>query len=155
MKPLIPALVCLGLALPLVVDRSSIARSAPPESGPGDSSVSDVLDAQPKLIQIRGTIDGSGKIACTRETVRYIHKQWQSPTNLVFGGEPWADLDQTPKMWPELARSLDLTRAWVVQREGRDTIALEQTPDGFDLYLCDSPNGSAPYEVTIAIPRRR
>ena len=154
MKPWIPALLCLGLVVPLIAERSSTARSAPPESGPGDSA-SDVLDAQPKLIQIRGTIDGSGKICCTREAVRYVHKQWSPPKNLVFGGEPWTKLDETPKIWPELAKSLDLARAWVVQREGRDTIALEQTPDGFDLYLCDSPNGSADYEVTIAIPRRR
>ena len=39
--------------------------------------------------------------------------------------------------------------------EGRDVIALEHTPDGFDLYLSDSPNSGAEYDVTIAIPRRR
>jgi hypothetical protein len=34
-------------------------------------------------------------------------------------------------------------------------IALEQTKDGFDLYICDSPNGAADYEVTIEIPRNK
>ena len=48
---------------------------------------------------------------------------------------------------------LDLTRARIANRDGRDVIALEETAGGFDLYLCDSPNGSANYEVTIAIPR--
>ncbi len=73
---------------------------------------------------------------------------------MVFGGELWLDLTRTPPIWLETAAHLDLTKAWIVKRQGRDVIALEQTPDGFDLYLCDSPNGAADYEVVIAIPRR-
>jgi hypothetical protein len=49
---------------------------------------------------------------------------------------------------------LDLHKATIVQRKGRDTIALERTTAGFDLYLNDSPNGAADYEVTISIPRK-
>ena len=47
-----------------------------------------------------------------------------------------------------------LEEAQELKRQGRDVIALESTPAGFDLYLCDSPNGSADYAVTIAIPRK-
>ena len=156
MKRYLPALLCLGLIVPLVVERASTARSAPPEAPTGpDDAPGDVLDTGPKLIQIQGLIDGSRKIACIRQSVRSIHKQWSPPKNLVFGDEPRSDLNQTPKMWPELAANLDLTRTWVVQRDGRDTITLERTLDEFDLYLSDQPNGSDPYEVTIAIPRRR
>ena len=107
-----------------------------------------------KLVRITATVDGTGRIICTRDGARYEHKQWGPPRNVVFDGVPWSNLSQTPDSWSEMVGSLDLTRARIIERKGRDTIALESTPDGFDLYLCDSVNGSAPYEVTVAIPRR-
>lgn len=112
-------------------------------------------EAQPKLIRITAMVDGTGKLVFTRQGVRYEHKTWAPPTNVTFGGEPWTNLAKTPPAWTEAAANLDLTKAWIVKRKGRDTIALEQTPDGFDLYLCDAPNGASQYEVTLAIPRRR
>ena len=86
--------------------------------------------------------------------MRYAHKHWDPPANVMFDGEPWTNLSVTPRAWRDIAGHLDLTKAWIFKRKGRDVIALEQTPDGFDLYLSDSPNGAAVYEVIIAIPRR-
>jgi hypothetical protein len=114
----------------------------------------DVSDGQPKLLRISATVDGSGRIIFTRGSVRYEHKHWDLPTDMMFDGVPWTDLEQTPAAWREIANQLDPTKAWIVKREGRDMIALESTPDGFDLYLCDSPSGASEYTVTIAIPRR-
>ena len=108
---------------------------------------------QPKMLRIAGNIDGSGRIVFTRHSVIYEHKHWDPPTDVTFDGEPW-DLARTPESWDSLGGTLDLTKAWIVKRSGRDVIALEHTADGFDLYLCDSPNGADFYEVTIAIPRR-
>jgi hypothetical protein len=115
----------------------------------------EITEAQPKLIKITATVDGSGRIIFTRQGVCYQHKSWSRPTNVTFGGEPWTNLATTPPAWSECVAHLDLSKAWIVKRKGRDTIALESTPDGFDLYLCDAPNGSSTYEVTLAIPRRR
>lgn len=117
------------------------------------SSGNDVMDAQPKLLRITARIDGSGRIIFTRDSVRYEHKHWDQPENVVFDGEPWPNLSRTPVAWSEISKHLDLSRAWIVNRKGRDVIALEHTPAGFDLYLCDSPNGAAEYEVLLAIPR--
>ena len=125
-----------------------------PRSNDNESALGDLVRAQPKLLRISATVDGSGRIVFTRDAVRYEHKHWAAPTNMIFDGEPWLDFAQTPPAWRDIAGHLDLTKAWIVKRKGRDTIALEQTPDGFNLYLCDSPNGSDKYEVTIAIPRR-
>ncbi|MBI1313850.1 hypothetical protein GC176_21365 [bacterium] len=110
--------------------------------------------AQPKLLRISGIVDGSGRVVFTRKHVRYEHRHWARPHHLLFDGEPWEQFDQTPAGWKHTGQHLDLTRARIVQRNGRDMIALERTPDGFDLYLSDSPNGAAEYSVTIAIPRR-
>lgn len=153
MKAQLPIAFCLALAVPLVAQEAGSSKN-PTTVREGGESFDDLMAAQPKLLRISGTVDGSGRISFDRQGVRYEHKQWSPPSKMIFGGEPWPDLSRTPPSWSEVAGNLDLTRAWVARRRGRDVIALEQTPDGFDLYLCDSPNGSDEYEVTIAIPRR-
>lgn len=107
-----------------------------------------------KQLRISASVDGSGRIVFSRQEVRYEHKHWSPPWNVTLNGEPWNSLEQTPAGWRELSARLDLTKAWIISRNGRDVVALEQTPEGFDLYLDDSPNGAADYEITIAIPQR-
>ena len=107
-----------------------------------------------KLLRITANVDGSGRIIFTSDRVHYEHKNWAPPTDVTFDGKPWSELDRTPSGWRDFCDGLDLARARILQRDGSDVIALEQTAGGFDLYLSDSPNGSADYDVTIAIPRR-
>lgn len=107
-----------------------------------------------ELIHLTAKVDGSERFIFTRRNVRYEHKFWSGPTDVTFNGEPWTNLEDAPPGWRDLGGELDLSRAWIVKREGRDVIALEHTARGFDLYLCDSPNGAATYDVTIAVPRR-
>jgi hypothetical protein len=142
------------LALLLAALLPSVGLTAP-ETLILPEAPDDATEAQPKLIKITATVDGSGRIIFTRQGVCYQHKSWSKPTNVTFGGEPWTNLATTPPAWSDCAAHLDLSKAWIVKRKGRDTIALEQTPDGFDLYLCDAPNGASYYEVMLAIPRRR
>jgi hypothetical protein len=106
------------------------------------------------LIRISAEVDGSDCFKFTNHGVKYEHKFWSPPSDVKFNGEPWPDLDHMPAGWVDLSKQLDLPKAWIVRRQGRDIIALENTVEGFDLYLCDSPNGSAHYEVTIAVPMR-
>ena len=153
MKAFLQIILALTLAAALNADEIILTgQSAPVRES---DTFADLTEAQPKLLRITAMVDGSGKIIFTRQSVCYEHKQWGLPTNVIFGGEPWLDLSRTPPAWLDTVGHLDLTKAWIVKRKGRDVIALEQTPDGFDLYLCDSPNGAADYEVVIAIPRRR
>jgi len=116
-------------------------------------SSSEIADA--RILKISALVDGSGFIEFTPQSVRYHHLNWQPPVDVTFDGEQWQNLDQTPTSWSDNGRQLDLSRAQIVQRQGRDVIALERTEAGFDLYLDDSPNGSGQYEVTIAIPWRK
>lgn len=112
------------------------------------------LSAYISLIRISADVDGSERIIFTPRSVRDEHKFWSPPKEVTFNSKPWPDPDHSPAGWRCFSRDLDLSRAWIVKRQGRDVIALEQTAKGFDLYLCDSPNGSAHYDVTIAVPRR-
>src|SRR5690349_21380272 len=112
-------------------------------------SSNEIADA--KILKISAQVDGSGFIEFTPQTVRYHHLNWQPPLDVTFDGEQWQNLDQTPASWSDDGRRLDLAWAQIVQRRGRDVIALERTEAGFDLFLDDSPNGADQYEVTIAI----
>lgn len=111
-------------------------------------------DAHVQLLRLTATVDGSDRIIFTRNNVHLEHKFWDIPRNVTLNGEPWLDLDRAPLGWRDFTSGLDLSKAWIVERQGRDVIALEQTSKGFDLYLCDTPNGADKYEATIAIPRR-
>jgi hypothetical protein len=117
-------------------------------------TVEQLRAAQPKLLRISAQVDGSGRLVFTNQHVRYVHKHWSPPVDVVFDGEPWTELRESPAAWTDYRERLDLPRAWIVSRSGRDLVALEQTAEGFDLYLSDSPNGADTYEVTVAIPRR-
>jgi hypothetical protein len=111
--------------------------------------------AEAKIVKLTAEVDGSGFFEFTPVSARYHHLNWQPPTAVTLDGEPWTELDQTPPAWTDNGRQLDLSRAQIVERKGRDVVALEKTEAGFDLYFCDSPGGADPYKVTIAIPWRR
>jgi hypothetical protein len=49
---------------------------------------------------------------------------------------------------------VNLQRARIQTRTGRDLIVLETTAEGFDLYFADTPMGAGKYSVTIAIPKK-
>lgn len=103
-------------------------------------------------ITISATIDGSERFIFTRDTAWDDHGHWQPPRDVLFNGTPWEDLSQAPAGWAELAPTLELKKAIITVRNGRDIIALEPTTEGFDLYFADTQMGSAKYSATISIP---
>jgi len=105
-------------------------------------------------ITISALVDGSDRFIFTRDNVWNEHGKWQAPQNVLFNGEPWTDLSMPPAGWAELSKDLNLTRASLTVRKGRDVIALEPTAEGFELYFADTPMGGATYSATISIPRK-
>ena len=150
--------LALGLAICFSLCGCITCRKTDEAGRPGPGKLATASDSWAgtnfKLLRITAHVDGSGRMIFTRGSVRYEHSSWSPPVDVTFDGEPWANLDRTPSTWRDPGARLDLTRAMIVSRKGRDVIALEPTAGGFDLYLCDSPNGSADYEVIIAIPLR-
>ncbi len=112
-------------------------------------------ESGPKLLRITAQVDGSGRFIFTPESLLYQHRTWGHPVEVTFDGAHWSKLDQSPSGWVALGSRLDLRKATIVQRKGRDTIALERTTAGFDLYLSDAPNGAADYEVTLSVPWKK
>jgi len=106
------------------------------------------------IVTLTALIDGSDRFVFTRDGLHDEHGRWASPANVFFNGEPWDDLSQTPLAWLALAPQLDLSRARISSREGRDMIALERTADGFDIVFADTQMGAANYSVSISVPRK-
>ena len=155
MKACLHSLFCLFVLTTLSVGAPPRdERSKPSDPHDNKTAFDEAVDAQPKLLRISGQFDGSGRIVFVRDSVRYVHKHWARPKKVLFDGEPWVKLHRTPTPWRDFGDRLDLSKARIVNRQGRDVIALEHTPDGFDIYFSDSPVGAADYAVTLAIPRR-
>jgi hypothetical protein len=93
--------------------------------------------------------DGSGVFVFRRAGVTYKHKHWAPPVNVLINGREWKNLNETPVEWANMARSINLSSAKILSRDGRDSISLELKDDGFDLYVSDSPNGGGSYSVVI------
>lgn len=105
-------------------------------------------------ITLSAEIDGADQFIFTPLRAWNEHLRYERPTNVVFNGKPWVDLAQSPPGWTEFAKDLDLKRASVAARSGREVVAVEITDEGFDVYFTDSFSGKSPYEVTVKVPRR-
>ena len=105
-------------------------------------------------ITLTATIDGSDRFIFTPDIAYDEHGRWGPPQNVVFNSQPWTDLTQPPPGWPDLVKDLDLGKATLLTRKGRDVIALETTSEGFDLVFADTQMGAGEYEVTISIPKK-
>lgn len=103
-------------------------------------------------IAFSATIDGSDRFVFTRNMAYNEHGQWGPARKVVFNDQPWEDLSQPPPGWADLIQNLDLPRATLITRNGRDVIALEPTADGFDIYFADTQMGAADYQATLSIP---
>jgi hypothetical protein len=106
-------------------------------------------------LTLQATIDGSDRFVFSRDKIKHEHGTLGSPRNVYLNSEPWENLNQSPEHWRELARDLDLEKAVLTWRNGRDVAALETEVQGFSLYFADTPLGAGHYAVTVMIPRRR
>lgn len=105
-------------------------------------------------VTLSATIDGTDRFCFTPEQASNKHTTWGIPKNVLFNGVPWLDLSQPPPGWREVGNKLDLSKAAIVTRKGRDVILLEHTTNGFDVYFVDTPFGAGSYEVTVSIPMK-
>jgi hypothetical protein len=147
--PLCSGLFVAGVLVGLGIAWLAAALRSPVNIGPLTAGAQSAI-----TVTLSATIDGSDRFIFTRDNVWNEHGRWQPPQKVLFNGKAWEDLSQAPPGWPELARDLDLPRAGLLTREGRDVIALEVTTEGFDLLFADTQMGAATYSATISIPRK-
>ena len=113
---------CLNLGGCVTCKQSAAANQ--PSSGKPATASDSWARTNFKLLRLTAHVDGSGRIIFTRDSVRYEHMNWSPPVDVTFDGEPWTNLNQTPSTWRDPGSRLDLARAWIASRKGRDVIAL-------------------------------
>jgi len=128
------------------------ATDAPPVQPKGEPPPSELV-----VLDIQADIDGSDTVTITPEGAKWAHKHWDWPSNVSINGVEW-----DPQAQPELASTgklscltkADLSTARVIERSGRDTVAVETMDGAVTVYFADSPNGADRYEVKIAFFQR-
>ena len=143
----------LGLAVGLFVRRQPPLPAAP-KTSQSELPERETADHVTELT-FSAVIDGTDRFIFTKDMAWNEHLTWNLPRNVTLNGEAWSDLTAPPARWAEIVKDLDLTKATIATRNGRDVIALEHTADGFDLYFVDNPSGSGTYEVTILVPHKQ
>jgi hypothetical protein len=105
-------------------------------------------------LEIVAAIDGSDELRITRDGLSWSHKQWSWPENVTINGHPWDPHDDLK--WDVLgAAPVDDTSpvklARIVDRDGRDTLAVESDPGGVTVYYADTLEGADTYTVKIEL----
>jgi hypothetical protein len=123
---------------------ASACAAAPPAPSPS-----------PVTLVFEGMIDGSDRIVITDAGARWENVHWGAPAGVVkMNGFSWEPRSQpflpNEGQEPFLPHDVDLSRARLVSRSGRDYCGIEPGVDGLVLRFVDSPNGAAPYRMVIA-----
>lgn len=132
----------LSLVLVLAGCRS-VAQSQAPPAAPTRTTLT-----------FEGPIDGSDRVVITPTEARWENVHWGTVRGVVLlNGIPWE-----PRVQPVLKNDgatrflppgVDLSKARLVFRSGRDFAGIEPGPDGLVLRFVDSPNGPASYKLVV------
>ena len=98
-------------------------------------------------IEFEGIIDGAGSFTFRGSKIYYEHFTWQYPSQVKINGKPWNDLNQPF----DLGFTPDFASARVVDRYGRNTVALIPHQNRLVLFIDDIENGAAQYRITIVM----
>lgn len=104
-----------------------------------------------KNLTISAKVDGSGKFIIKKDQITYTHLHWGKPENVLIDGKKWENLDEPFKISKEFSGAINLQKAKVLKKKGRDVVAMEKDDDSLVVYFDDSPNGSDEYEIVIAL----
>ena len=108
------------------------------------------------VLTLRGMIDGSEEVHIYQDRAEWIHKHWRGPADITVNGTAW-DIEVpfvNQGTTAYFKHPMDFSRTRVLMARGRDVAAMVATPDKLILYLSDSPNGAAEYEMRIAVGRK-
>jgi hypothetical protein len=110
-------------------------------------------EAVPFELTIAAAIDGSDELRVSRDGARWMHRHWDPPQEVKLGSVVWNVREQPflPNQGPTrfLPDTVDLGTARVIRRQGRDVVSLEVRDAAIVVSFADTPEGSAPYELTI------
>lgn len=106
------------------------------------------------VLEIAADIDGSDELHLTKDGLSWTHKQWDWPSTVKVNGREWDPHEELK--WEAIGAEpvgedqvVKLSR--IVNRDGRDTIAVESQADGVTIYFADTPGGADAYMVKVEL----
>lgn len=111
--------------------------------------------AEPVELRIRAHVDGTEEIRFTGTTARWIHHEWEWPTDVEVNGRAWApSKSQLFELDDVLPAVPDFAEARVERFRGRGSVELVPWRGELALSLDDREGGADTYEVKVTIPPR-
>lgn len=111
---------------------------------------------RPFILTVTATIDGSDELVLSANGAVWTHKYWDWPTDVTLNEVSW-DPQAQPKLTSDdlkFLKRVDFSKAKVLARRGRDTVALEQAGDHVTIFFADSPNDGGEYQIKIELPAK-
>jgi hypothetical protein len=105
------------------------------------------------VLDIKANIDGSDVLHLSQNGANWEHRLFSWPTDVSVNGIAWDPASQ-PQLTKTGLDDADFSTAKVLERSGRDLIAVETHADGLDIAFDDGPPGADVYEVKIAMDHK-
>jgi hypothetical protein len=138
-------------AAPYEITMAFLPKSANGTSPPPISAATR-QSGQSVLLDVKATIAGSDVLTITPQSAQWQHVAMGLPSNVTINNRPWK-VDATPVLGNIGLDGADLSSARVVEKSGRDTVVMEKADGALTIYFCDTPGGTAPYEIKIRLSR--
>jgi hypothetical protein len=107
----------------------------------------------PIVLDIKANIDGCDVLHLSQTGAKWEHRLFQWPSDVSVNGNAW-DITAQPTLSKTGLDDADFLSAKIVNRSGRDIIAMENSTRGLDIYFDDGPPGADAYEIQIAMNRK-
>ena len=110
----------------------------------------------PRVLTIEADIDGSDELHVSTRGLTWTHKQWSWPGRIHVNGLIWKPQTDPELLWSDIGidpfpDDLKPGHVRTSAREARDTLGVETVADGIVVFFSDTPNGAAPYRITIEL----
>jgi len=108
--------------------------------------------SDPFYVNVDANIDGSDSLTISASGSVWNHRSMDLPSDVRINQMPW-DVAAHPNRSDLGLHGVNFSSAIVVQRSGRDTVALERTDSSLTIYFDDAPDGPGRYHIEIALNR--
>jgi hypothetical protein len=154
MRQLIVVACILGSVSTALVTAQSTRPASAATTQPAEAGNIQGQGSKRIVVEIAATIDGSDELTLSADGAEWTHKNYGWPADILINNVKWDPRDgDLPSTGPlEFLKKVDFSKARVLDRQGRDTVAMEAADDHVTIYFDDAPIGADHYRIRIALP---
>ncbi len=117
-----------------------------------------VAQAEPVVVRIQATIDGSERLRCDAQGLHWDHLFWHAPTGVTVNGLAWDPISSPFLPWDSglVAEPnwYDFAAARLRIETARDVVGRTPIRGGVMLEIADVPGGPEHYALVLEIPAK-